>query len=233
MSVGRAPILLPLIGRAPWLLPLSLCEHRPGKEPASPIHLQAPAKHQEAPPVVLIVGRAPIPPELNPRVGHAPLGPPRLLVIYYEATPVRWSPGAILFTQKIALLSEQTHETNRIVRGKLHVPPPNDESQTLLGAPVGPVHVTKVCGKAPSYLFCLMRRSCLLLRRAGVVLKKSMRGGHSTEVRDTTRMPLEGYVVIFARQGGGARHRFRCLNYCLIPASSQTCHGAHAHPNPE
>jgi hypothetical protein len=75
-----------------------------------------------------------------------------LLLIYYDAIPVRWSPGASFFTQKIALLSKQTHETKRILWEKLHIPPPNNELQTQSGAPVGPVHVAKVCGKATSYL---------------------------------------------------------------------------------
>jgi hypothetical protein len=45
------------------------------------------------------------------------------------------------------------HETNRLVRGKVRVPPTNDESQAPSGAPVGPVHVPKVCGEATRYLF--------------------------------------------------------------------------------
>ena len=81
--------------------------------------------------------------------------PPRLLLIYNEMIPIRWSPGASFFAEKIVLLSEQMHETNRLVRGKIHVPPPNDELQTLSGAPVGPVHVAKVFGKAMNYLFTL------------------------------------------------------------------------------
>ena len=75
-SIGRAPILLPLMGREPGLHPQLLCERWSGTKPASPIHLQALAKHRKAPPVVLIVGQTPIPPELDPRVGHAPLDPP-------------------------------------------------------------------------------------------------------------------------------------------------------------
>ena len=82
-------------------------------------------------------------------------------------------------------------------------------------------------------IFCFMRQSRPLLRRAVVVLKNLLRGWHSSEVRDTTEMPPEGYEYFFARRGGSARCLFRCLNYCLLPASSQTCHSARAHPNPE
>ncbi len=100
---------------------------------------------------------------------------------------VRWSPSASFFAQKIALLSEQTHETNWILRGKVRVPPPNDELQT-------PLEVT---------FLRWMRQSCLLLRRAVVVLENVLRDGHSAKVHDTVRMPPEGYEVIFARRGGG------------------------------
>ena len=62
--------------------------------------------------------------------------------------PVRWRPGASFIAEEIALLSEQPHETNRLVWGEVRVPPTNDESQATLGAPVGPVHVAKVCGEA-------------------------------------------------------------------------------------
>jgi hypothetical protein len=121
-------------------------------KPASPIHLRASAEHREAPPVVSIVGQAPIPPELNFCVGPTPLDPPVAINLQQSDTrPVE--PGASFSTQKIALLSEQTHETNWILRGKARVPPPNDESQTSSGALVGPVHVANVCSKATSYLF--------------------------------------------------------------------------------
>ena len=144
-----------MIRRAPWLLPLSLCERWLWTEPASPIYLGALVEHQEAPPVVQIVGRAPQGPQT--RSGHWPrtTGSPRLLLIYDEAIPVRWSPGAILFAQKYPSSPNTCTKTNQIVRGKLRIPPPNDESQTPSGAPVGPVHIAKVCGEATSYLFFL------------------------------------------------------------------------------
>ena len=74
-------------------------------------------------------------------------------LIHDETIPVRWRPGASIFAEEIALLSEQTHEANRLVRGKIRVPPTNDESQAPSGAPVCPVHVAKVCSEATSYLF--------------------------------------------------------------------------------
>ncbi len=152
-----------MIGRAPWLLPLSLCERRLGTNPASPIHLRASFKHREAPPVVSIVGRAPRGPQTRSACWPRTTGSPRLLLIYDEAIPVRWSPGAILFAQKYPSLPNKCTKTNRIVRGKLRVPPPNDESQTPSGAPVGPVHIAKVCSEATSYLFFFfsMPQSCL------------------------------------------------------------------------
>ena len=152
-SVGRAPILLPLIGRAPWLLPLSLYEHRPGTETCFPYPLASFGRAPRGSPCR--VNRRPSPNTPRTQFLRWPhtTGPPQLLLFYYKVILVRWSPSASFFAQKIALLSEQTHETKRILRGKVRVPPPNDELQTLLGGPVGPVHIAKMCGEATSYLF--------------------------------------------------------------------------------
>ena len=91
---------------------------------------------------------------------------------------------------------------------------------------MGPVHVAKMCGEAMYHLFKFnvtkLPAATACRRRLG----KFVTGGHSAKVCDTARMPPEGYEVFFARRGGVAHHHFCCLNYCLIPASSQTCHGA-------
>ncbi len=73
---------------------------------------------------------------------------------------------------------------------------------------MGPVHVVKVCGEATSYplffffFFFFDATKSPAAAACIVVLENSLRGGHSTEVRDTARMPPEGYEVIFARRGG-------------------------------
>ena len=55
-------------------------------------------------------------------------------------------------TQNSPPLQTNTHDKSD-PPGELCVPTPNDELQTPLGAPVGPVHVAKVCSKVMSYLF--------------------------------------------------------------------------------
>ena len=59
-----------------------------------------------------------------------------------------------------------------------------------------------LCSFFAEKIALLSEQTCLLLRCAVVVLENSLRGGHSAKVRDTARMPPEGYEVIFCTPGG-------------------------------